>query len=665
MASKENDLYSSPASVIKQELVIKTERLEVKQELVSGDDEEVTAESALNRRTVAKGGAKDRSQDRRGGHCDSGSVTKPNKSVEGMSMDKENDQEKQLVDQCQRDNKTKEALEGGDDCDNLRIRRPRRSSSSTTNSSLKKRPEEMDSEREGSSSSPVVPVPRNSANSLLRLSGQAAGSSAEKTGPKKSNYKKLIRPAEPKPYLSCAISGALKRADKMRKKFSSCSDRARLRLMKKRRRRRHQAAGGKVIGRKGQLVKAGIRGKGASAKGKWLVKQQQQQGSKRRELVAALTNESTTSSEESLSVEVISQDKNNNNTDKEFNNNHCMLVEDDGHQSGHSNSSSGSSSSNLDVTIDLVARGHFELPIDEAEEDYLEGVADEEEVSPSKRQKLDPVLNVEASSSKSKSSKTTMKAPAKKSKSGTVTEKQRGKSEETKVPEKQKLKVKKSAAEAVAKKSNKTGKKSKVGPGKDVAEEKSESSVASIEGVVVVANTSVPDQVEERLKDEEDKDMVTVVKKKVDESTRTEKNQQQKKKKSDQLPDKAPTTETTNQNNDKVIEEEEVELESLPKILERQLTPLRVESEELIPVLSDPHEALLPAKGRPGRKPKKGGLKLSSRKRKHQQRLSRASLEEVPIKKHVGAPRWSNGWNWLGDSFQGLVFLNVSTVLER
>lgn len=59
------------------------------------------------------------------------------------------------------------------------------------------------------------------------------------------------------------------------------------------------------------------------------------------------------------------------------------------------------------------------------------------------------------------------------------------------------------------------------------------------------------------------------------------------------------------------------------------------------------------------KKSKSRGSKFSNKKR-HRQRSSK-HIEEVFIpRQSLAAPRWSNGWNWQGEPFQGKVFLNVS-----
>lgn len=65
------------------------------------------------------------------------------------------------------------------------------------------------------------------------------------------------------------------------------------------------------------------------------------------------------------------------------------------------------------------------------------------------------------------------------------------------------------------------------------------------------------------------------------------------------------------------------------------------------------------SKSMPAKKPKSRGSKFSNKK-KHRARHPK-HIEEVIIPRQTSAaPRWSNGWNWLGEPFQGKVFLNVS-----
>lgn len=61
----------------------------------------------------------------------------------------------------------------------------------------------------------------------------------------------------------------------------------------------------------------------------------------------------------------------------------------------------------------------------------------------------------------------------------------------------------------------------------------------------------------------------------------------------------------------------------------------------------------------PPKKGKSRGTKFSNKK-KHRVRHPK-NIEEVIIPRQTStAPRWSNGWNWKGEPYQGKVFLNVS-----
>lgn len=63
------------------------------------------------------------------------------------------------------------------------------------------------------------------------------------------------------------------------------------------------------------------------------------------------------------------------------------------------------------------------------------------------------------------------------------------------------------------------------------------------------------------------------------------------------------------------------------------------------------------------KKSKSRGSKFSNKKRHRARNVKH--IEEVIIpRRTVTAPRWSNGWNWLGEPFQGKVFLNVSSFLQ-
>lgn len=65
------------------------------------------------------------------------------------------------------------------------------------------------------------------------------------------------------------------------------------------------------------------------------------------------------------------------------------------------------------------------------------------------------------------------------------------------------------------------------------------------------------------------------------------------------------------------------------------------------------------SKGITAKKAKSRGSKFSNKKR-HRVRHPK-HIEEVIIPRQTqGTPRWSNGWNWQGEPFQGKVFLNVS-----
>lgn len=548
--NKEDDLFVNTTSV-KQEPIIKTERLEVKQEQVSGDEDtpvvKLMAKEVLEKR-------KDRSRERvEGGPCDSASVTKPNKNFAV--------EEKQSEDQCQRaSDKTNEEEDGV--CD---ISRSSRSKEGRAEE------EEVDDTPTSSSSRSA-----GQSSSLLRLSG-----SGEKSpnGPKKSNYKKLIKPAEPKPYLSCAASGSLKRSDKMRNRYPNCSERARMRMLKRRRRRHQQFATG--TGK----VKRRVQSK--TKLGKVMHCRSAAMSSVRgKQVKRPKTNDSTTSAESSSfpSSECTAQDKNNNNSDKELNNNVPVGVPDeDGKRS------------NLDATIDLVARGYFE----DFDQDDVEKEEDEDDDVPLvKRPKLseEPAVKVKPSLS-TKNGKTSATAVTK----GKAAEKR-----ESEIPEPEKPQPK-----AKAKKSKAT-KKDKVVPIEEPDEEKN---AVPTDDEGIVANTSLPDPGGNCCTGKEKEVSISEM---------------------------------------KATEEDQYSAKDVPEAIQFMET---VSSTSLIEESID--EVRL-VKGRPGRRPKKGGLKLSSRKRKAQRRLSKA-MEEVPIKKHVGAPRWSNGWNWLGESFQGLVFLNVSS----
>lgn len=64
------------------------------------------------------------------------------------------------------------------------------------------------------------------------------------------------------------------------------------------------------------------------------------------------------------------------------------------------------------------------------------------------------------------------------------------------------------------------------------------------------------------------------------------------------------------------------------------------------------------------KKPKSRGSKFSNKKR-HRQRHPK-HIEEVFVPRQtLSAPRWSNGWMWQGEPFQGKIFLNVSCAIEN
>lgn len=67
------------------------------------------------------------------------------------------------------------------------------------------------------------------------------------------------------------------------------------------------------------------------------------------------------------------------------------------------------------------------------------------------------------------------------------------------------------------------------------------------------------------------------------------------------------------------------------------------------------------AKGATSKKPKSRGCKFSNKKRHRTRHVT--EIEEIILPRRSSAvPRWSNGWQWLGEPFQGKVFLNVSRV---
>lgn len=62
------------------------------------------------------------------------------------------------------------------------------------------------------------------------------------------------------------------------------------------------------------------------------------------------------------------------------------------------------------------------------------------------------------------------------------------------------------------------------------------------------------------------------------------------------------------------------------------------------------------------KKSKSRGSKFSNKKR-HRIRTTKPVEEIIIPRQTVSTPRWSNGWNWRGEPFQGKVFLNVSLLL--
>lgn len=64
-------------------------------------------------------------------------------------------------------------------------------------------------------------------------------------------------------------------------------------------------------------------------------------------------------------------------------------------------------------------------------------------------------------------------------------------------------------------------------------------------------------------------------------------------------------------------------------------------------------------KNAPAKKAKSRGSKFSNKK-KHRVRHLKHVEEVIIPRQTLSAPRWSNGWTWLGEPFQGKVFLNVS-----
>lgn len=62
------------------------------------------------------------------------------------------------------------------------------------------------------------------------------------------------------------------------------------------------------------------------------------------------------------------------------------------------------------------------------------------------------------------------------------------------------------------------------------------------------------------------------------------------------------------------------------------------------------------------KKTKSRGSKFSNKKR-HRTTRHMKEIEEIIIPRRTSAvPRWSNGWNWKGEPFQGKVFLNVNQI---
>lgn len=65
------------------------------------------------------------------------------------------------------------------------------------------------------------------------------------------------------------------------------------------------------------------------------------------------------------------------------------------------------------------------------------------------------------------------------------------------------------------------------------------------------------------------------------------------------------------------------------------------------------------AKAPTTKKPKSRGCKFSNKKRHRTRHVK--EIEEIIVPRRSSAvPRWSNGWQWLGEPYQGKVFLNVS-----
>lgn len=62
------------------------------------------------------------------------------------------------------------------------------------------------------------------------------------------------------------------------------------------------------------------------------------------------------------------------------------------------------------------------------------------------------------------------------------------------------------------------------------------------------------------------------------------------------------------------------------------------------------------------KKSKSRGSKFSNKKR-HRSRSAKPVEEIIIPRQTLSTPRWSNGWSWQGEPFQGKVFLNVSLLL--
>lgn len=565
-----------PMTVIKQEPVIKTERLELKQELVSADEE--AASRVVNFASVLREKPGTVLVSEKEGLCESASFV-------NNSLSNRVDQSAEKVKDPYNDHPERRKSE-----ENQMIPD---SKSNCDKSIHKSGKEDQVREDDGDKDELVVPV----RSSLLRLSS-AVTSSVEGKGPKKSNYKKLIRPAEPKPYLSCTQSGVLRRSDKFRKKMSG-GDRVRMQLMMKKRRQRSRQPGQVIVGVVRVVRRGAVKRKNKSSstgpvkkKTKWKVQN--------RKAISADGKD-------------LSQDKNNNNMDKEVNNN----VETDKPEELRS-----ANNNHLDETIDLVARGHFET-VSEDEKGH-----EDVSVSPPKKRKLDPKQTTLKSKSKSSVNSAKQTLNANKTNASESHPKLEERTAEKKRKAQKKINEKLILKEEEKKKVKLSKKKRVVTSSKLTVEEDHVSNIA-------VASTPEP-----------------VVQKDVTKSNAEvpEKDKAQK----TNLPESSfVSTGSIASETLPLKPEVPVEIDPVIKVI--------ADIKESSPVSSVLSEEVRPLKGRPGRKPKRGGGGggSSRRKRKNQQRLSKA-LEEVPLKKHVGAPRWSNGWNWLGEAFQGLVFLNVS-----